>query len=138
MKQRIITSVIGLVILAVVVLGFETLLLNVVVSLISLLALMELLKESAQSQVERSGKGRPGLAGGVPLPGNEKIGGGQLAQLPAQFGGQAVEHPGRPALTPAGQTLKGVQKPLSLLHHILHGLKIRLRVLPQTGEGGLW
>ena len=44
MKQRIITSVIGLVILAVVVLGFETLLLNVVVSLISLLALMELLK----------------------------------------------------------------------------------------------
>lgn len=42
MKQRIITAIIGLLILAVVLLGFETLLLNTVISLISVLALYEL------------------------------------------------------------------------------------------------
>ena len=43
MKQRIITAMIGLVILAVVVLGFETLLLNIVISVISLMAFLELM-----------------------------------------------------------------------------------------------
>lgn len=42
MKQRIISAIVGLLILAVVLLGFETLLLNVVVSLITVLALYEL------------------------------------------------------------------------------------------------
>ena len=42
MKQRIVSAIVGLAILAVVLLGFETLLLNTAVSLISILALYEL------------------------------------------------------------------------------------------------
>ena len=42
MKQRILSAIVGLLILAVVLLGFNTLLLNVVISLLSLLALYEL------------------------------------------------------------------------------------------------
>lgn len=42
MKQRIISAALGLVVLAIVLIGFETLLLNVVISAISLIALWEL------------------------------------------------------------------------------------------------
>ena len=42
MKQRIISAAIGLIVLAIVLIGFETLLLNVVISAISLIALWEL------------------------------------------------------------------------------------------------
>ena len=42
-------------------------------------ALVELLKEGAQGQGQGQGTGGdgPGLAGAVPLPGDEKVGGGQ-------------------------------------------------------------
>lgn len=43
MKQRLISSAVGLLIMAVVIVGFETLLLNTVISVISLMALYELL-----------------------------------------------------------------------------------------------
>ena len=60
-------------------------------------ALVELLKEGAQGQGQGTGGDGPGLAGGIALPGDEKVGGGQAALLPAQVAGDPGQDPGRPA-----------------------------------------
>ena len=56
-------------------------------------ALVELLKEGAQDQGQGAGGGGSGLAGAVPLPGDEKVGGGQAALLPAQVAGDPRQDP---------------------------------------------
>ena len=69
-------------------------------------ALVELLKEGAQGQGQGQGTGGdgPGLAGAVPLPSDEEVGGGQAALLPAQVAGDPRQDPGCPAARTSPRT----------------------------------
>ena len=66
-------------------------------------ALLGLSKQGAQGGGQRSGGASALTLGGVAPTGDEKIGGGQAAELPLLVGGEGGQQAGGPASAPAGQ-----------------------------------
>ena len=99
-------------------------------------ALLGLLKQGAQGGGQRSRGGGPLPLGSIAPAGDEKIGGGQAAELPLLVGGEGGQQAGGPASAPPGQLADRPQSGVELVHERLQLGDIPGGALPETGGRG--